>query len=258
MNQTPRAVLAITAPWSARVYAVARETHGRVCPLVTCYLLPVPRLGFTGGRFMLRTRALLGKSWPPMRGHFAVAESGTWQFADAWITVNVTDPATAVAGLFNASGRIRIPPASIEKEFFGGFDPRGPDPFEYGSTELPPACLESDVASVPAIFVMTVRFSAFQMYDQLRHGIGTAELFRRTFPSAHRPGAAAVPILLLDTSYRAISTRRLHAVRPERTGNGLALPLLAMGFEREEAFHEQASSWWDRSSGHALPVPVPR
>ena len=32
-------VLAITAPWSARVYAVARETHGRVCPL--CYLLPV-------------------------------------------------------------------------------------------------------------------------------------------------------------------------------------------------------------------------
>ena len=32
-------VLAITAPWSARVHAVARETHGRVCPL--CYLLPV-------------------------------------------------------------------------------------------------------------------------------------------------------------------------------------------------------------------------
>ena len=26
-----------TASWSARVYAVARETHGRVCPL--CYLL---------------------------------------------------------------------------------------------------------------------------------------------------------------------------------------------------------------------------
>ena len=32
-------VLAVTASWSARVYAVARETHGRVCPL--CYLLPV-------------------------------------------------------------------------------------------------------------------------------------------------------------------------------------------------------------------------
>ena len=33
-------VLAITAPWSARVYAVARETHGRMCPL--CYLLGIP------------------------------------------------------------------------------------------------------------------------------------------------------------------------------------------------------------------------
>ena len=32
-------VLAVTAPWSVRVYVAARETHGRVCPL--CYLLPV-------------------------------------------------------------------------------------------------------------------------------------------------------------------------------------------------------------------------
>ena len=38
-HSTSTCVLAITAPWSARVYAVARETHGRVCPL--CYLLPV-------------------------------------------------------------------------------------------------------------------------------------------------------------------------------------------------------------------------
>ena len=32
-------VLAVTASWSARVYAVARETLGRVCPV--CNLLPV-------------------------------------------------------------------------------------------------------------------------------------------------------------------------------------------------------------------------
>ena len=42
-------VLAVTAPWSVRVYVAARETHGRVCPL--CYLLPVtcwvrPAFGF--------------------------------------------------------------------------------------------------------------------------------------------------------------------------------------------------------------------
>ena len=34
-------VLAVTAPWSVRAYAAARETHGRGCVLlVTCYLLP--------------------------------------------------------------------------------------------------------------------------------------------------------------------------------------------------------------------------
>ena len=37
----PTCVLAVTASWSACVYAVARETYGRVCPL--CYLLPVGR-----------------------------------------------------------------------------------------------------------------------------------------------------------------------------------------------------------------------
>ena len=45
-------VLAITAPWSARVYAVARETHGRVCPL--CYLLPVVRCSLWIQRSALR------------------------------------------------------------------------------------------------------------------------------------------------------------------------------------------------------------
>ena len=48
MNQTPRVscrVLAITSPWSARVHAVARETHGRVRPLcyLYLYLLPISR-----------------------------------------------------------------------------------------------------------------------------------------------------------------------------------------------------------------------
>ena len=39
MNQTPRVSWPLPAPWSARAHAVARETHGRVCPL--CYLLRV-------------------------------------------------------------------------------------------------------------------------------------------------------------------------------------------------------------------------
>ena len=42
-----------------------------------------------------------------------------------------------------------------------------------------------------------------------------------------------VPVLVLDTSHRALSTKRLAVLRPSQLGGGLALTLLAMGFDEE-------------------------
>ena len=153
-----------------------------------------------------------------------------WNFTDVWVTLRASSRGT-VFGLYNESGRIRLPPFAMEAEFFGNYDPRAPDPFDYGSTELPPACLsEQATASIPQLFVMTARLTGFQMYDQLRHGVGTFERFSRAVPGAR---TASVPVLVLDTSHRALSTKRLAVLRPSQLGTGLALTLLAMGFDEE-------------------------
>ena len=153
-----------------------------------------------------------------------------WNFTDVWVTLRASSRGT-VFGLYNESGRIRLPPFAMEAEFFGNYDPRAPDPFDYGSTELPPACLsEQATASIPQLFVMTARLTGFQMYDQLRHGVGTFERFSRAVPGAR---TASVPVLVLDTSHRALSTKRLAVLRPSQLGGGLALTLLAMGFDEE-------------------------
>ena len=166
-----------------------------------------------------------------------------FNFTDVWITLNASSGGT-VFRLYNESGRIRLPPLSMEEEFFGNYDPRAPDPFDYGSTELPPAC-SSDPAtlSIPQVFLMTARLRDFQMFDQLRHGIGTFERFFRAFPGARTP---SVPILVLDTSQRALSTKRLAVLRPSQLGSGLALTLLAMGFDAEG--FGQRIGWWSRRS----------
>ncbi len=162
-----------------------------------------------------------------LRGSMAAQ---VFNFTDVWITLNASSGGT-VFGLYNESGRIRLPPLSLEEEFFGNYDPRAPDPFDYGSTELPPAC-SSDPAtpSIPQVFLMTARLRGFQMFDQLRHGIGTFERFSRAFPGVRTP---SVPILVLDTSYRALSTKRLAVLRPSQLRSGLALTMLAMGFDAE-------------------------
>jgi len=150
-----------------------------------------------------------------------------------WVTLRASSRGT-VFGLYNESGRIRLPPFAMKAEFFGNYDPHAPDPFDYGSTELPPACLSDQATtSIPQVFVMTarlVRSVIFQMGDQLRHGIGTFERFSRAVPGARTP---SVPILVLDTSQKALSTKRLAVLRPSQLGTGLALTLLAMGFDEE-------------------------
>ena len=137
-----------------------------------------------------------------------------FNFTDVWITLNASSGGT-VFGLYNESGRIRLPPFSLHVSH-GNYDPRAPDPFDYGSTELPPACSSDPRAtpSIPQVFLMTAHLRDFQMFDQLRHGIGTFERFSRAFPGARTP---SVPILVLDTSHRALSVSYTHLTLPTST-----------------------------------------
>ena len=156
-----------------------------------------------------------------------------WRVTDVWITLNVSSSRT-IFGLYNSTGRVRLPPSSIAEEFFGNYNPRAPDPFDYGSATLPSACANPSTPSIPLLFLMTTRLHDFQMFDQLRHGVGTFELFSRAFP-ARNP----VPILVLDTSHRALSAKRLAVLRPSQLKAGHAR---APGSELRASFQPPAPS----------------
>ena len=137
-----------------------------------------------------------------------------WNFTDVWVTLRASSRGT-VFGLYNESGRIRLPPFAMEAEFFGNYDPRAPDPFDYGSTELPPACLsEQATASIPQLFVMTARLTGFQMYDQLRHGVGTFERFSRAVPGARTPSVSVLAVSGL-TNFPAPPIRNASPFHPD-------------------------------------------
>ena len=151
----------------------------------------------------------------------------TWRFAPALYSIDGE-------GVFHLSEG-QLPRQSLANEFFNPLPPS-----LQNSTAMEPEACSSRVQQA-TVFVATCRMPSFQMYDQLRHGVGTLELFEATFPD--REAAARAPLLILDTSHRAIDSQKLRALPPSRLRAGLVLAGLAMGFNRSELAERAVASW---------------
>ena len=152
---------------------------------------------------------------------------GTWVYAPALFSLD----SDHVFRLSSDAGPVQLPARSLANEFF---NPLPPSLLNSTGMEANNCSIDLQVAIV---FVATHRIAGFQMFDQLRHGIGMFELFRATFPGR---AAARARILVLDTSHRAIDTLKLRAF--PRLGEGLLLASLAMGFNRS-TFADRVADW---------------
>ena len=150
---------------------------------------------------------------------------GAWRFRDATVAVS----RDRTFGLYQQASGIPISLPALEDEFFVPIPASG---FSAPADALPADCRDAPLQ--PAIFVMTQRLESFQIFDVLRHGIGTFEHFQRAF--GNEASSAGIPIFMLDTSSsRAIQRGRLQALRAKQIIGSTILTFLAMGFNRSDS-----------------------